>query len=109
MSLVINWLVLLIFSAAGVYIAQWVVTQSYERWKGPGNLVSIAFLYALIIASVIGFSFIGALVLYNKILTQGAFLDFRGVVGAIKFSLVFSGVWYALVTAWPSHRRLREK
>ncbi|NOX41583.1 MAG: hypothetical protein GXP05_14055 [Alphaproteobacteria bacterium] len=109
MSLVINWLVLLIFSGAGVYIAQWVVSQSYERWKGPANPASIGFLYALIIASVIGFSYIGALVVYNKILVDSAFLEFTGAGGVIKFLLVFSGVWYALVYAWPSRHGLGRK
>ncbi len=99
MTPILNWLVLILFSGGGIVMAHWVTTKSHKGWTGPKTLVSRAFLYALILASVTGIIFVAVTVLYNSILDQGAFLKLAGVAGAVKFLLIFSGLWYAAVYA----------
>ena len=80
-------------------MAHLVTTKSQKAWTGPKTLLSRAFLYALILSAVTGIIFVGVTVLFNSILDQGAFLKLAGVAGAVKFLLIFSGVWYAAVFA----------
>ena len=97
MTPLLNWLILFAFAAASTLFARWVVTQSLARWQGPKTLAAFAFLYAMTIAAIGGLTFAAISVLYQKILYQPHFIELVGVTGTIKFLLMFSGVWYAMV------------
>jgi hypothetical protein len=97
MTPLLNWLILFIFAAASILFARWVVNQSLARWTGPKTIAAFAFLYALTIAAIGGLTFAAISVLYQKILYQPQFIELVGVTGTLKFLLMFSGVWYAML------------
>jgi len=99
MTALINWLVLIAFAAASVYVARWMVQRAHERWKGPKTPLSMAFLYVLLLATITGVSFVVASVIYYEILYQDAFMHLVGLPGVAKFLLIFAGVWYAALYA----------
>jgi len=99
MTQILNWLVLIAFSAGGIVMAHRVTTQSYARWTGPKNAVSLAFLYVLTLAAITGISFVATTVFYNLFLDQGAFIELVGVTGIVKFVAIYAGVAYAAVYA----------
>jgi len=94
-----NWLALIVFAIGSVYVSRWVVRQSFASWKGPDTMLSFAFLYAMTLATVAGFSLAVASLLYFEILYQPAFMQFAGLTGAIKILLMFTGLWYAALYA----------
>ncbi|MFT5004588.1 MAG: hypothetical protein ACI861_000321 [Paracoccaceae bacterium] len=97
MTPLLNWLVLIAFAAASILFARWVVNQSLARWTGPKTIASFAFLYTMTIAAIGGLTFAALSVLYQKILYQPHFIELVGVTGTLKFLLMFSGVWYAML------------
>ena len=102
MTETLNWLILLAYSTGGVFAARWIIQRTHSRWTGPTTPLANAFLYLMILAAVGGLSLAAAVGLYGEILRQGAFLDLVGLSGAIKFLLIFSGLWYASVYALKS-------
>jgi hypothetical protein len=97
MTPLINWLALITFALTTIFLARWVVGQSLARWQGKDTLASRAFLYALIVSTIGGVSFIGVSVLYYEILYTPEFLRLSGMSGVLKFLLMFTGVWYGIV------------
>ena len=95
MTETLNWLALIAFAAASVYAARWIVQQSHTRWTGPTTPVAFAFLYIMTLATTAGLSFVVASILYYELLGQGDFMHLVGLSGAIKFLLIFTGLWYA--------------
>ena len=100
MTPLLNWLFLIAFAVTSVYVARWVVRQAFTRWEKPKTGLSFAFLYVLILATIAGLSFVAASVLYYEILFQGDFMQLVGLPGALKFLLIFAGMWYAALYAF---------
>ena len=100
MTETLNWLILLAFAAASIPVARWVTQEAFKRWEKSKTGAAFAFLYVLILATIAGFSFVIASVIYYEILYQEAFMQLEGFSGAIKFLLMFTGLWYAAAYAF---------
>ncbi|MCB1368466.1 MAG: hypothetical protein KDK00_11930 [Rhodobacteraceae bacterium] len=95
MITLLNWLVLLAFAAAAIFVARWVVDATSNRWQGGRSGLAFAFLYLMLLATIAGLSFVTASVIYYEILFQGEFLRLQGLAGLAKAVLIFAGVGYA--------------
>ncbi len=100
MTDLLNWIALIAFAAGAIYAARWVVQQGLARWKGPDTALGFAFFYVMTLATITGLSFVVASVLYYEILFQPGFMTLTGLPGAIKFLLIFAGLWYAALYAF---------
>ena len=100
MTETLNWLILMAFAAASIPVARWVTQQAFTRWEKPKTGAAFAFLYLMILATIAGLSFVVASVIYYEILYQEAFMQLVGLSGAIKFLLIFTGLWYAAAYAF---------
>jgi hypothetical protein len=99
MTPLLNWLILFAFAGAAIYVARWVIDQAVQRWTGPRSAFHFAFLYLMMLATIAGLSFVVASVIYYEILYQGAFMVLVGLSGAVKFLLIFAGLWYGALYA----------